>query len=48
MELMVWFSSGTALNGRRECALSQNGASPDMTVDTASSKNNKQTINNSV
>ena len=33
MVLMVWFPSGTALEGHHECALSQIGTRPDMTLE---------------
>ena len=35
MVLTAWFPSGAALLGRRECALSQVGTRPDMTLAVA-------------
>ena len=43
MVLAAWFPSVAALKGSHECALSQVGVHPDMTLDVLLGHKNKQT-----
>ena len=47
MDLPAWFPSGAALYNHHECALSQVGTHPDMTLDVAQDVRLQQQITNS-